>query len=139
MDLDEQTPDFLEYSRKLKLFSDNTEIKLPRDRKDRDILLLDNLKFVKEATAIFSEICKWIHFSQLDRVEYEPIRLTKELWRKATWLEKHANLIRSSPELFKDQQWQAELCEELSGLCENLGEYTQKLHERRSSIRSEVK
>ena len=104
---DEQ-PDFLEYSRKLKLFSDNIEVKLPRDRNERDKLLLDNLKFVKESIAIFSEICKWIHFSQLERIEYEPIQLTKELWRKATWFEKHANLIRSSPKLFKDQQWQAD-------------------------------
>jgi len=130
-------PDFLEYSRKFKLFSDNIEVKLPRSRKDRDKMLLDNLKFIKEFTAVFSEICKWTHFSNPGRVEYEPIGLTKKLWRKATWFENHAKLIRSSPELFKDHQWQAELCEELCGLCENLGEYAQKRHEWRTSLRSE--
>jgi len=60
--------DFLDFSRKIKLYSDSVEIKLPRNRADRDKKLLESLKFIKEYTLLSSQICQSMHFLK-DRIE----------------------------------------------------------------------
>lgn len=57
--------DFLDFSRKFKLYSDSVEIRLPRSRSDRDKKLLESLEFIKESSLIFSEICKGMHFTTM--------------------------------------------------------------------------
>jgi len=58
----DELPNFLEYSRKLKLFSDQIQIKLPLKREDRDKALLEYMEFTKEQTLILSQICHAFHF-----------------------------------------------------------------------------
>ena len=70
------TPDFLEYSRKLKLFSDNIEVKLPRSKEDRDKQLLEYMKFTKENTLIMSQIYHFLYFIKDDVESASEIRQT---------------------------------------------------------------
>lgn len=131
-----ETPDFLEYSRKLKLFSDEIEVKLPRSREDRNRKLLEYMKFTKEYTLIMSQICKYMHFSQAKfGYDEEFSALGIRFWKQAKWFENHAKLIRSSPTLFKDKEWYAQLSEQLTVLCEVLGEYANKEKKLQSPIR----
>ena len=71
-----QTPDFLEYSRKLKLFSDNIEVKLPRSKEDRNKQLLEYMKFTKEYTLIMSQIYHSLYFIKDDVESASEIRQT---------------------------------------------------------------
>ena len=132
-----EIPDFLEYSRKLKLFSDNIKVKLPRSKENRDKQLLEYMNFTKEYTLIMSQICNYMHFSENDfGSDEEFTALGIRFWKQATWFENHAKLIRTAPKLFKEKEGYAELCEQMTVLCEMLGEYANSKNELRSTLRS---
>ena len=63
-------PDFLDFSRKLKLFSDEITVKLPLRRKDRDKKLLESLAFNKEMTMIISQILHSLYFLPCNHKEW---------------------------------------------------------------------
>jgi hypothetical protein len=67
--------------------------------------------------------------------EFTP--LTRRFWRQATWFENHAKLLRSCPSIFNKpiHKIQAQMCDNLVELCEQLGEITQREYERRASLR----
>ena len=66
MVIEKPTIDFLEASSKFLSFSNDIVIRLPRNGKVRDELLLSNLKFTKELTLIISQICRNLHFIKDD-------------------------------------------------------------------------
>jgi len=92
--------DFLEASRKFKLFSDNIEVKLPRPRNKWKInaLLLENLKFTKELTLILSQICNSLHFIKDDvelAAEYRQAFTVQEILQFMRDLEALRHSLRS--------------------------------------------
>lgn len=60
--------DFLDASRKFQLFSSDIDVKLPRNRKDRDKALLEYMELMKEMTFTLSQIFLGLHFMK-DNIE----------------------------------------------------------------------
>jgi len=99
MDIEKPNIDFLEASRKFLSFSNDIVIKLPRNRKDRDELLLKNLKFTKELTLIISQICKNLHFIKDDvelAAEYRSAFTVEEILQFMRHLEAMRDSLRSA-------------------------------------------
>lgn len=73
--------DFLEASRKFKLYSDDIDLKLPRSREDRDKELIEIKAFTKELTLFCSQIFHGMHFLK-DRIEAHQYIMTLEDYKE---------------------------------------------------------
>jgi len=63
--------------------------------------------------------------------------LIKKFQRKTIIFRNHAEYLRKTPPPFLINNNQADACDELSGVCEQLASFAQEEQERRRSLRSE--
>jgi hypothetical protein len=90
--------DFLEASRKFQLFSSNINVKLPKNRKDRDKALLEYMELMKEMTFILSQIFLSFHFMKDDveiAAEYKKSFSVQELIQFKKILEAIRDLLQT--------------------------------------------